>query len=95
MKEYLLADINDLRKNDLLYDKYTEKLKKAIRKKKSNKKNKQQIMNNKASIKKKRKKGKTKKKKGKSVNSKKTKKKIKREWCYGWFKKTMDRRRNF
>ena len=77
MKEYLLADVNDLRKNDLLYDKYTEKLKKAIRKKKSNKKNKQQIMNNKASIKKKRKKGKTKKKKGKSVKSKKTKKKLK------------------
>ena len=47
MKEYLLADVNDLRKNDLLYDKYTEKLKKAIRKKKRNKKNKQQIINNK------------------------------------------------
>lgn len=77
MKEYLLADVNDLRKNDLLYDKYTEKLKKAIRKKKSNKKNKQQIMNNNASVKKKRKKGDTKKKKGKSVNSKKTKKKLK------------------
>lgn len=73
MKEYLLTDFNDFKKNDLLYDNYSEKLKKAIRKKKSNKKKNNQIINNKPSKKRKRK---TKKKTINNSN-KKTKKKSK------------------
>ena len=73
MKKYLLKDFNDLKKNNLIYDNYAEKLKKAIRKKKSNKKKNNKIINNKQSIKKKR----NTKKKTTNNSNKKTKKKSK------------------